>query len=216
MSSLKYDPEYFKKEIETLPGALGKNARQLRDAFAQAKKELDLTGLDKFEKVKIETRLREAASKDLADILMQERAQVQAQLDKERRTWERSLELNADKFANETRAYERRLAAMSAQELQAETQAFLGGEKVLDHPDKIDVLSVAIKGDGQLHKLVRETVNSQRLYDGWLHGDTGKDISRYLQAVDAALEDGNSIPVKGSDGQPASYITGDHLFGGEA
>lgn len=184
-----------------LEGGLGASIRGMVDAFAKARTQLDLVNPDQGRRSRIAQEAMESAREDLAEIIANERAITEAAMASERRKYERDAQLNADNYSRQFTAYQRRMDALSNDELSREAIQVMGGAKVL-RPEEIDLLSAALKkSDPAIHDDFRKEVASKGLYEPWRFSESGQLIDRYLTTVKLAEKHGGEVPVRDPDGR---------------
>jgi len=191
---------------------MAKSLRSMQTAFAQARRELEISGADRFKKNKINAEAWEAARADLQAIVAQERSVVESALATERKRYQRDAELNQDKYQAQARSYERRLNALSGQELEQEAHNVISGNKQLK-PDEVDLLSSALKdSDPQVFQMLRDEVKTRDLYAPWKSTPDGIVITKYLETIDAAQKHGGEIPIRDPAGNTYNVLL-DHIIG---
>ena len=200
---------------------LTKNVDKMKEAIRAAREELSLHGYDPHKRDHLNADISEAAKIDLAGLLVQERENVLAGLEREKQNYERKVRTNRTECDQEIRAAERRLAAMSESELK-EIAADMANNPRPVLGEIIDALSFNLKPyakpeereltkglppDPSTFDGFREVVKTKKLYEAWRHTQEGQTLTRYEAAIDGALKDGTIIPVLRQDGS----ITGESL-----
>lgn len=196
--SLDFSSEDIFSAMNTgLAGSL----RNMAAAFAQARKELSLSGADQFKRNRINAEAWEAARSDLVSLVAQERGLVEKEMDDLRKAYVRDSELYVDKYQAQARSYERRINALSGKELEQECHDVMSGNKQL-RPDEVDILSSALKeSDPAIFTMLRDEVKSSDLYSPWKHTPDGIVITKYLETLSAAEKHGGEVPVRGENGK---------------
>ena len=188
------------KEAEPVKTPLLQNVYRLKGTVNAARNELKLSGADKFKLDKLNAEITRAARDDLKELLAAERDRVSKEADRVVRAYNRDLETNTAKYERQARQAALRYEAMSETELYGEYDRFIANPEPMP-PEQIDSLSRAVKLlDPKRHQTMRDAIRAEHRYEGWRFTDDGQTVTKAAGLLDAAMKDGDRVPILLEDG----------------
>jgi hypothetical protein len=183
----------------TIETGLTRGLSKMREAVKAASRELQLVNPDQRTRDAMTIKLREAATADFLELVNQERATVDKQLNQQAESWTRDRQVNAAKYDEQVRKQALRFKALDADELKAEAAHFMEHPEPVD-PETLDALSIELKSvDPEKHKEFRHFIRENKADEPWRHTDQGKRLASYQQALHHASQ-GDAAPIVHEDG----------------
>ena len=183
----------YSKMMHTGTTTLEKNLVRLRSSVLQGRKQMAHSGLDAGSKNRMESAFFESVQQQARELIQAERDHVTKQL----ATMEAAAAIKervnrADREAAADRL-NRRLSAMSEQELRDQVLPAIGGEAELS-PEQFDVLSANVKAlDPSLHEQLREAGQKNDYYQPWRRTPEAREVLSWAAML--GQSDGSFVPI---------------------